>query len=150
MIYFILLILALNILWFGMAFRYFSIKSESATKMLLPKTHRAEPYWSVLSHAFKFLGAFNFALMLLSIFALIRYHFPALDMETNAALFFIFFAAHFGQFWVNVPIARQERKGQKPLWRVLKGRMLFIFRNDFILAILNLIISLYLTYQIVN
>jgi len=150
MLYFIILVLTLNILWFGMAVRYFGFKSESATKMLLPKTHRAEPYWSILSHAFKFLGAFNFALMLLSIFALIRYHFPSLDMETNAALFFTFFAAHFGQFWVNVPLARKEQKGQIPLWPVLKGRMLFIFRNDFILAILNLIISGYFVYQIIN
>ena len=148
MLYFILLTLMLNVLWFGMAFRYFHFKSASATKMLLPKTHRAEPYWSILSHAFKFLGAFNFTLMLLSIFALIRYHFPQLDLETNAALFFTFFTAHFGQFWVNLPIARKERKGEVPLWPVLKGRMLFIFRNDFILAILNLIISLYFIYKL--
>ena len=150
MIYFILLILALNILWFGMAFHYFWFKTESAAKLLLTRGNRAEPYWSIVAHAIKFIGAFNFAFMLLSIVALVRFHYPSLDTETNAALFFVFFAAHFGQFWVNLPIARKERSGQTPLWPVLKGRMLFIFRNDFILAILNLIISLYFIYKIVN
>jgi len=149
MIYFVILILALNILWFGMGFRYFCFQSESATKMLLPKTHRAEPYFSIVTHAVKFIGAFNFALMVLSIIVLVRYHFPRLDMETNAALFFVFSLAHFGQFWVNVPLARKERKGQNTLWPVLKGRMYFIFRTDFILAILNLLIGCYFVYQIV-
>lgn len=150
MIYFIILVLALNILWFGMAFRYFCFQSTSAAKMLLSREYRQEPYWSIMTHAIKFIGAFNFAFMLLSIFALIRYHFPRLDIETNAALFFTFFAAHFGQFWINLPLARQERNGQSPLWPVLKGRMLFIFRNDFILAILNLLISIYFIYKLIN
>jgi len=49
MIYFIILILTLNILWFGMGFRYFCFQSESATKMLLSKEHRAEPYFSIVT-----------------------------------------------------------------------------------------------------
>ena len=150
MIYFILLILTLNILWFGMAFHYFCFKTESAAKLLLIKENRAEPYWSIVAHAIKFIGAFNFAFMLLSIFTLVRYHFPELDIATNAALFFTFFAAHFGQFWVNLPLALKERKGQKTLWPVLQKRMLFIFRNDFILAILNLLISIYFVFKIIN
>ena len=126
-----------------MAFHYFWFKTESAAKLLLIRENRAEPYRSIVAQAIKFIGAFNFAFMLLSIFALVRYHYPELDKETNAALFFTFFAAHFGQFWGNLPLALKERKGQKTLWPVLQKRMLFIFRNDFILAVLNLMISFY-------
>ena len=150
MIYFIILILALNIGWFGLAFHYFWFKTESAAKLLLVKENRAEPYWSIVAHAIKFIGAFNFAFMGLAIFALIRFHYPALDKETNAALFFTFSTAHFGQFLVNLPLAIKERKGQQTLWPVLQKRMLFIFRNDFILGILNLIISIYFIVQIIN
>ena len=150
MIYFILLILTLNILWFGLGFHYFWFKSESAAKTLLIRENRAEPYWSIVVHAIKFIGAFNFAFVLLSIFALVRFHFPEFDKQTNAALFFIFSIAHFGQFWVNLPLARQERNGQKTLWPVLSGRMLFIFRNDFILGMLNLIIGIYFLFKIIN
>ncbi len=150
MVYFIILVLTLNILWFGMAFHYFWFKTASAAKLLLIRENRAEPYRSIVAHAIKFIGAFNFAFMLLSIFSLVRFHYPELDKETNAALFFTFFAAHFGQFLGNLPLALKERKGQQPLWPVLQKRMLFIFRNDFILAMLNLIISIYLIYQILN
>ena len=131
-----------------MGFRYFCFQSESATKMLLSKEHRAEPYFSIVTHAIKFIGAFNFAFMVLSIIVLVRYHFPRLDMETNAVLFFVFFIAHFGQFWVNVPLARKERKKEQHLWSVLRGRMYFIFRTDLILAILNLLIGCYFVYKL--
>ena len=144
MFYFILLILTLNVLWFSMGFRFFCFKSESTTKMLLSKEHRIEPFFSIITHAVKFIGAFNLAFAMLSLICLIKYHYPILDNDWNIALFFVFFMAHFGQFWVNLPIALKERRKAQPLWSVLKGRMYFIFKTDLFLAVCNLIISVYL------
>ena len=144
MIYFILFILALNVLWFSMGFRYFCFQSESATKLLLKKEYRIEPYFSIIAHAIKFVGAFNFAFAILSIICLIRFHYPELDTPSNIGLFFVFFIAHLGQFWVNLPVALKEKRKEQHLWPVLKGSMHFIFKTDLFLAICNLIISVYL------
>lgn len=143
MIYFVYLIMVLNILWFGAAFHLFSLKSTSAAKMLLTRSDRIEPFNGVVSHLFKFLGGFNLALLVLSIVT-IYYYQNLIVGGLAAAIFLVFFIAHASQFWFNVPLAIEERKNRKPIWPVLKGRMYFIFKTDLVLAICNLIISTYL------
>lgn len=141
--YLVPIILLLNILWFAAAFHLFSLKSTSATKMLLTKADRIEPFNSVVSHLFKFLGGFNLSLVILSIIAIFNYQ-NLIDNGLAAAVFLVFFIAHGSQFWFNVPLAMKERKKQQPIWPVLRGRMYFIFKTDLVLAICNLIVSTYL------
>lgn len=141
--YLVPIILVFNILWFAAAFHLFSLKSIPASKMLLPREKRIEPYNAIVSHLFKFLGGFNLSLMVLSIIALINYQ-TLMDNQFGAALFLVFFIAHGSQFWYNVPLAMNERKNIKPIWPVLKGRMYFIFRMDLFLAVCNLMLSVYL------
>lgn len=143
--YFLLIILVLNTLWFGAGFHFFAIKSEVATKLLLKKGQREEPYFSVINQAVKFLGGFNLALMVLSILCLSHYQ-HLFENPMVIGLFFVFFTAHFSQFWYNVPYAMEESKGRDVLWSVLSGRMYFIFKTDFILAILNLLMCFLLLF----
>jgi len=111
--------------------------------MLLPKENRIAPYKAIVAQLFKFLGGFNLALFALCIVAIYKYQDLA-NNELTSALFFVFFIAHGSQFWFNLPLAINERKNQQPIWPVLRGRMYFIFKTDFILAICNLIICVYL------
>lgn len=139
--YFILLILILNVLWFAAAFHLFSMKSKHASKMLIARDKRIEPYNSIVSHLFKFLGGFNLSLMVLSIFAIVKYQ-MLISNPLGAAIFLVFFIAHGSQFWYNVPLARNEYNNIRPIWPVLKGRMYFIFRTDLFLAICNFLICI--------
>ena len=112
--YIILLILVLNILWFAAAFHLFSLKSINATKMLLARNNRIEPFHTVVAQLFKFLGGFNLALMVLSIIALLNYQ-KLVTNQLAPAIFFVFFIAHGSQFWYNVPLALKERKNEAPI-----------------------------------
>ncbi len=130
------IVLVLNVLWFGAAFWYFSIKSTSAAKILAPRTERENVLFPTLAWSAKFLGGMNLAF---SVFALAllftRSLFP--DARQNAVFMLIFALAHCTQFAFNVPLALAERKAQKPLWQVLQGPMRFIFIVDGTLTIAN-------------
>lgn len=139
--YFALIVLTGNLIWFGLAFHLFSIKSISAAKMFLAREKRVAPYSDITSQLLKFLGGFNLALGVLSIVVIYKYQ-AILDGGLATAIFFVFFIAHGTQFWFNIPLAMKERKEQLPIWPVLKGRMYFIFRVDFLLAVCNLIVCL--------
>lgn len=141
--YFTLIILTINLLWFGAAFHLFSIKSNSAAKMLLAPENRIPPYNSIVAQLFKFLGGFNLSLMILCLIAIYK-HELIINHNMMSALCFVFFIAHGSQFWFNLPLAVKERNNEQPIWPVLRGRMYFIFRIDFLLAICNLIFCIYL------
>ncbi len=43
------IVFTLNILWFGAAFRYFSLTPDTAARMLVPKSARDSPLFSTVS-----------------------------------------------------------------------------------------------------
>jgi hypothetical protein len=54
-------ILVLNVLWFGAAFRYFSLTPNTAAKLLVPKSARESPLFSTIAASVRFLGGMNLA-----------------------------------------------------------------------------------------
>jgi hypothetical protein len=134
---FYLVILVLNMLWFGAGFWYFAIKRSTAGKLLVPKSARSSPIFPTLVEALPFLGGMNFALSLLSGMLLLR-----LDLFVSAPeraiLLVAFGVAHFTQFLINVPVAMRGGRQGEVFWDVLSGPMFFIFVVDAALTILNL------------
>ena len=133
-------IFTLNVLWFGAGFWQFSLRSESAAKIIVPKVLRSSPLFRTLSVSIRFLGGLNLALSLLAILVLANLKmFPE---ARQIALFAIVFAvAHGTQFFVNVPVALGGRKAGGSPWHVLSGPMLSIFAIDFVLMVCNSILA---------
>ena len=132
------IILVLNILWFAMGFNVFSIRNKIFAKLVVPREHRDTPVFEILAESGRFLGGFNFAFAVCNILLLVNLDvFPS--AEQRSILLFVFSVAHGSQFIFNVPIAIQNRNGSG-VWQV-KGTMLFIFVMDFIMMLLNLMVS---------
>ena len=55
------IIFVLNVLWFGVAFRYFSLTPDTAARLLVPKSARESPLFGTVSASVRFLGGMNFA-----------------------------------------------------------------------------------------
>jgi len=133
-------VLALNVLWFMMGFWYFSLKPDSAARLLVPKSARESPLFSTLSASVRFLGAMNFAFAVLA--ALLLLNLPLFPEPQQRAVFAGAFAvAHAGQFLCNVPIARGGGRRGESLWPVLTGPMFFIFAVDFVLMLANTVLA---------
>lgn len=132
-------VLILNIIWFAMAFNVFSLRPKIFAKVVVPKEQRDTPVFNVLAESGRFLGGFNFAFALLNILLLTNLDvFP--NDDQRAILLLVCAVAHGSQFVFNVPVAIQNRRGEG-IWQVLKGTMLFIFVNDFIMMMLNLALA---------
>lgn len=132
-----LILLVLNALWFGSAFWYFSIKSTSAAKVLVPPSARTSPLFPTIVATVKFLGGMNAAFALFSL--LVIFSGEMFPQPLQKALFTLVFAvAHGSQFIYNVPIARMGGRQGESYWNVLSGPMLFIFVVDATLAAVNL------------
>src|SRR5688572_31105842 len=99
-----IVVLALNVAWFSMAFWYFTVKSVAAAKLLVPKSARESPLFSTVSASVRFLGAMNFAFALLAALLLLNLSLFD-DPRQRALLAGVFAATHAGQFLCNVPIA---------------------------------------------
>ncbi len=136
---FVVLVFALNALWFGAAFKFFSISPQRAAALLVPQKadeNVLTPMLPTLAASLRFLGGMNFALAAFAI--LLLYNQALFSHPKQVALFAVVFAiAHASQFIYNVPIAIQNYRGDSSLWWVLKGRMLFIFVVDFMLMVAN-------------
>ncbi|WP_394850207.1 hypothetical protein LZC95_22465 [Pendulispora brunnea] len=125
-------VLALNALWFGVAFASFSLRPVPAAKLLVPRDARSSPLFGILAASLRFLGGMNLAMalfaMLLLLFA------PLFPLPGQRALFAAVFAmGHGTQFAGNVPVALRRT----PLWPVWRGPMRFIFGVDFTLMAAN-------------
>jgi hypothetical protein len=131
------LTLILNTLWFGSAFWYFSLKHETAAKLLVPKSQRDSPVFKTFSAALPFLGGMNLAFSLLALLLLLN---PELFVQSSEKILLciVFAVAHATQFWINVPIARAGGRLGESYWNVLSGPMLFIFVVDAIMVTVNL------------
>jgi len=137
-------ILVLNALWFVMGFNVFSLRPKIFAKLVVPREQRDTPVFGILAESGRFLGGFNFAFALLNILLLASLAtFPS--DEQRAILLFVFSVAHGSQFIFNVPVAIQNKRGGG-IWQVLKGTMLFIFVTDFVMMVLNLLLSAWLYF----
>jgi hypothetical protein len=128
-------ILVLNIIWFFMGFNVFSLRPKIFAKVVIPREQRDTPVYDVLIHSGRFLGGFNFAFALCNVLLLANLDVFPTDAQ-RIILLCVFAVAHGSQFIFNVPTAIQNRRGEG-VWQVLKGTMLFIFVNDFIMMALN-------------
>lgn len=129
------LLIVLNAIWFFMGFNVFSLRGTIFAKIVVAREHRDTPVLDTLIHSGKFLGGFNLAFSLLNVLLLLNIsqfdkniHWVVL-LAANAV-------AHGTQFFYNLPVAIQNRKGEG-IWEVLKGTMLFIFITDFVLMTAN-------------
>jgi hypothetical protein len=133
---YLIALLILNSIWFGIGFWFFTVRSEKTAKLIIKPDQQNQGSYSIVAHSLKFLGGLNLAFAVLAVVLLLR---PSLFPETSQQIVFaaIFSLAHATQFYFNVPIAMKERRGEKFLWHVLKGKMLFIFLVDATLSVLN-------------
>jgi hypothetical protein len=131
--------IVLNLLWFGMAFNYFSLKSTSAAKMLIYKPLRDSPLFKTTAYSVQFLGGMNFALAILSLLMLLN---PANFNSTQMAWLMIVVAvAHASQFVFNIPLALLKDSlagNDKP---GLNSPLRFIFIVDGTLMIANALLA---------
>lgn len=128
--------LLLNVLWFGAAFWYFTVKHETAAKLLVPRSARSSPIFLTISSALPFLGGMNLALSLLAAMLLARQDLFVAPQERSILLIALG-VAHTTQFLINVPVARRGGRIGESYWDVLTGPMLFIFVVDAVVAVLN-------------
>ncbi len=129
------LTMVLNIVWFGMAFHYFSLKPKAAAKMLTPKPLRELPLFETVAFSVQFLGSMNFAVACLSLLCLLNpAGFNNLQFAWLAAVIAI---VHAGQFIFNVPIALGKQNMPASDTPGLNAPMRLIFVVDGSLMLLN-------------
>ena len=127
-------ILAANVIWFGLGFHLFGLRSKVFAKILVPPQHRDSPVFDTLIATGPFLAGFNFAFCVLS--ALLLFNAAAFPTATQRVILLSVFAlAHGSQFLGNVPVALNNRQGEG-VWQVA-GLMRFIFITDFVLMMAN-------------
>ena len=122
-------VLVLNLLWFGAAFHYFSIKQVAAAKVLVPQSSRNSPLFLTVAASVRFLGGMNLALAVLSLMMLVGL-LASTDTQQRAALLLVLVIAHGSQFYFNISIARGGGRQGEALWDVHQGPMKFIYRVD--------------------
>lgn len=133
------IVLVANAVWFGLGFHLFSFRNTIFAKILVPKAHRETPVLKTVAATGPFLGGFNFSFCVLSVVLLLNMDLFPGD-EQRVVLFAVIAIAHGSQFFANVPIALENRRG-KGVWQV-KGLMAFIFTTDFVLMIANSVVAL--------
>ncbi len=129
-------LILLNAIWYAMGFVAFYLRRRVFAKVAvpIPEDRNNSAYQAVIETG-RFMGGFNVALALLNVMLL--FNFGGFDAAGQWATLLIFNAlAHGSQFFGNVPMALQNRRGEGQ-WNVFKGVMLRIFVIDFVLMIAN-------------
>jgi len=135
-------VMVLNILWFSMAFHYFSLKAQSAARMLVSKPQRESPLFDTVVYSVRFLGGMNFAFAFLSLLLLLNTGgFTAMQ---QAWLAFALAVAHASQFCFNVPLALGRGGMPESDQPGLAGPMRMIFVVDGTLMLANAVLGLWL------
>jgi hypothetical protein len=133
-------ILGLNVLWFGAAFRYFSLTPNTAAKLLVPKSARQSPLFLTIAASVRFLGGMNLAFATFA--GLVLLNSSLFPEPSQRALFAgVFSLAHASQFVSNLPVALQGGRIGESLWPVLSGPMFFIFVVDIALMVANAVLA---------
>lgn len=128
-------IMVLNIVWFGLAFYFFSVRPLSATKLLVPRGERDSLLFGTVTYALRFLGGLNFALALLSMVLL--FNPVGLTPMQQGWLALVLAAAHASQCAFNMPLVLNQR-GMPGASRVgLSRPMRMIFAVDCVMLVAN-------------
>ena len=137
------ILLALNAIWFAMAFDAFYRRRKIFGKVMVPiQADRDNSAYDALVESGRFMGGFNLALSAFNV--MLVFNFGGFEADTQWATLLIFNAlAHGSQFFGNVPMALQNRRGGG-LWPVFKGVMLRIFVIDFTLMVANAAMAIWL------
>lgn len=134
-------VMAANALWFGAAFRFFSLQHRTAAKLLVPYQARGTASFESMAAIVRFLGGMNAALFLLSVAAAAAALFETsmfASTQERAVLLGVLGFAHITQFWFNVPVLQVRRAGGVGLWPVMAGPMRRIFLVDLCLGSVGL------------
>ncbi len=136
-------LLALNAIWFAMAFDAFYRRRKIFGKVMVPiQADRDNSAYDALVESGRFMGGFNLALSAFNV--MLVFNFGGFETDTQWATLLIFNSlAHGSQFLGNVPMALQNRRGGG-LWPVFKGVMLRIFVIDFTLMVANAAMAIWL------
>ncbi len=130
-----------SLVWFTMGFRYFSYQPETAAKVMVARSQRDSPIFKTYAAGVRFLGGFNAAFALMSL-VLLTLALSGSALFTapgeRAIVLFVLAAAHFSQFYFNVPVLRGGERQGEAYWPVLSGPMLTIFAVDAVEAAVNL------------
>ena len=101
------IVLVLNTLWFFGGFNLFYLRREAFARWLVPKNERDNKAFEALIATGRFMGGFNFALMLLSLLLLINM--SEFDTNRQWAILLMGLAAAHGWFRDGWPRSRTER-----------------------------------------
>ena len=128
-------IMVLNIIWFGMAFYFFSIRPAIVTKLLVPRGERDSLLFGTVMYALRFLGGLNFALALLSLVLLLN---PVgFTPVQQGWLALVLAVAHASQCSFNMPLILNQR-GMPGATRLgLSAPMRMIFAVDCLMTVAN-------------
>ncbi|MBS2023973.1 MAG: hypothetical protein JST92_16330 [Deltaproteobacteria bacterium] len=131
----LLSVLAVNVLWFGLGFRLFSLQPRRAIRLLVPADAREERTYKALVEALPFLGGMNLAFAVLSLYALV----PMLRGAAISVSLVLLACglAHGSQFAANLPPLLRGGRAGGASWDV-RGPMRFIFIVDGVCAAANL------------
>jgi hypothetical protein len=129
-----------NVVWFGLAFWCFAVRSEQYACLVVPKSKVDANVYAAISWTIKFLGGLNLAIALLAA-TMLGYPHIFHERLQNAVLMLFFGIAHGTQFVYNIPIALRELQRKPHLWPVLTGEMLTIFIGDGILCGFNVFVA---------
>lgn len=135
------LVMLLNAAWTGLAFYQFTCDKHTTLRILVAKSARGRPtdgttgeyVWACV----RFLGAINLAISLFAGVLLVEPKGLFTDPNERIVLAAFFAAVHLSQFVGNLPIACSSR----PLWPVLRGRMLPIFAMDAAMTAANVAVA---------
>lgn len=133
--------LVASFVWFSMAYHYFVFRQRSAANILVPESARDSPLYSTIAAAGRFLGGMNAALALLcAALTVLALSGSQMFVGSNerAVLLFVIAAAHFSQFYFNVPVLLNGERQGEAYWPVLSGPMRTIFVVDAIETLLCL------------
>lgn len=137
------IIMSLNAIWCFMAFYNFSIQYRQFAKAVVRnREHRQHPLFDTVGNSGRFLGGMNAAFCLLALLLVI---FSSSFPEANQRIILctVFAAAHFSQFYFNVPVLRENRNGDG-VWPVMQWPMVFVFITDIVMTLLNLVMVVWL------
>ncbi|MDP1567791.1 MAG: hypothetical protein Q8M91_18445 [Polaromonas sp.] len=128
-------VMVLNIVWFGMAFYFFSVRPVTVAKLLVPRGERDSLLFGTVMYALRFLGGMNFALALLSLVLLVN---PVgFTPVQQGWLALVLAVAHASQCSFNMPLVLNQR-GMPGATRLGLSRPLrMIFAVDCVMTVAN-------------
>ena len=128
-------VMVLNIVWFGMAFYFFSIRPVVVAKLLVPRAERDSVLFGTVMYALRFLGGMNFTLAALSLVLLLN---PVgFTPVQQGWLALVLAVAHASQCSFNMPLVLNQR-GMPGATRLgLSCPMRLIFAVDGVMTVAN-------------